>query len=280
MNASETPDTPIGRFWPHALALLATVLTWPLLMVGGTVTVYRVGMAVYDWPTTFGVNMFVYNMFEASWGVFAEHAHRLYGSVVGMSCILLACWYTVARLGWKGVLVMIGVPVAAALGIVAPTSARPGGLSPVFVALGAIGPYALALAVWFGIVRRDVRLGLAWLALALVVVQGFLGGYRVTLNSTTLAFVHGCLAQAFFALLVSLVVLTGRKWKTPVEPGGGPRQPPPPLGHHPGDGLRPDRRRRLGAALRVRDGRGHAHAARPGGAGPCGRPDRSNRARS
>ncbi len=216
MNASAS-NTPTGRFWPHALALLAAALTWPLLMVGGTVTVYRVGMAVYDWPTTFGVNMFVYNMFEASWGVFAEHAHRLYASVVGLSCILLACWYTVGRLGWRGIFVMIGVPVAAALGIVAPTGWKPGGMSPMFIALGAIGPYALALAGWFGLAKRDTRLGLAWLTLALVVAQGFLGGYRVTLNSTSLAFVHGCLGQACFALLVVLVVLTGRKWNTPVE---------------------------------------------------------------
>ena len=40
-------------------------------------------MAVPDWPTTFGMNMFLYNLLPASWGVFGEHTHRLYGAAVG-----------------------------------------------------------------------------------------------------------------------------------------------------------------------------------------------------
>lgn len=86
------PDlpSPRGFRWsPHAMAVGATAFTWPLLFVGGLVTTYRVGMAVPDWPTTFGVNMFLYNMFDASWGVFGEHAHRLYASAVGLFTILL-----------------------------------------------------------------------------------------------------------------------------------------------------------------------------------------------
>ena len=46
-------------------------------------------MAVPDWPTTFGMNMFFYNFFKASWGVFGEHTHRLYGAAVGLFTILL-----------------------------------------------------------------------------------------------------------------------------------------------------------------------------------------------
>ena len=42
--------------------------TWPMLLLGGTVTVLRAGMAVPDWPTTFGINMFLYNMFETHLG--------------------------------------------------------------------------------------------------------------------------------------------------------------------------------------------------------------------
>src|SRR5262249_5294834 len=54
--------------------------------------------------------------------------------------------------------------------------------------------------------------GLACVALALVIVQGVLGGTRVTQVSTFLAAVHGCTGQAFFGLMVALVVLTGRDW--------------------------------------------------------------------
>src|SRR5262245_38586844 len=72
---------------PHRVALVAAAMTWPLLLVGGSVTVYRVGMAVPDWPTTFGMNMFLYRFWNAAWGVQVEHTHRLFGAAVGVACI-------------------------------------------------------------------------------------------------------------------------------------------------------------------------------------------------
>jgi cytochrome c oxidase assembly protein subunit 15 len=78
------------------MAIAAAAITVPLLYSGGQVTTYGVGMAVHDWPTTFGTNMFLYNMWEASWGVFIEHRHRLFGSALGMVSIALAAWF-VAR---------------------------------------------------------------------------------------------------------------------------------------------------------------------------------------
>jgi cytochrome c oxidase assembly protein subunit 15 len=86
-----TNETEPSRYrpGPHWFALLATVFTWPLLFVGGLVTTYKVGMAVPDWPTTFGMNMFLYDMTRASWAVFGEHTHRLYGAAVGLFTVLL-----------------------------------------------------------------------------------------------------------------------------------------------------------------------------------------------
>src|SRR5262245_14707312 len=81
----------------HRVVLIATVLTWPLLLAGGSVSVYRVGMAVPDWPTTFGINMFLYRFWEAAWGVKVEHTHRLFGAAVGLACIVLAVWLAVAE---------------------------------------------------------------------------------------------------------------------------------------------------------------------------------------
>jgi len=72
----------------------------------------------------------------------------------------------------------------------------------------------LALWIWVKEPRGWVRwLGIA--AAAAVVVQGVLGGLRVILATSggTLAIIHGCLAQAFFALMVSLAVFTSREWK-------------------------------------------------------------------
>lgn len=77
----------------HAVALLAAAFTLPLLYVGGSVTTYRVGMAVPDWPTTFQENPFLYNFWDAPFGVQVEHTHRLYGAAVGMAMIVLAGWF-------------------------------------------------------------------------------------------------------------------------------------------------------------------------------------------
>jgi len=61
-----------------------------LLFVGGLVTTYRVGMAVPDWPTTFGHNMFTYPLDEmlSNFGVTVEHSHRLVASGLGLLSIL------------------------------------------------------------------------------------------------------------------------------------------------------------------------------------------------
>jgi heme a synthase len=77
---------------------------------------------------------------------------------------------------------------------------------------------ALAGALW----REGGRLRrLGIIAVAAVVVQGVLGGLRVVLLQDTLAILHGCLAQAFFALLAVILLLTaprGRIAAEPVEP--------------------------------------------------------------
>jgi cytochrome c oxidase assembly protein subunit 15 len=74
----------------HAVAVFAAAFTLPLLYVGGSVTTYRVGMAVPDWPTTFQENMFLYDFWNAPFGVRVEHIHRLYGAAVGLATIVLA----------------------------------------------------------------------------------------------------------------------------------------------------------------------------------------------
>lgn len=208
---SSSQASRFGAGWPHWLALAAAAMTWPLLLVGGAVTVYRVGMAVPDWPTTYGSNMFLYNMFEAPWGVFAEHAHRLYASVVGLACIGVAGVFSVDRLGWRGLGLFATALLAAVAGI-AFHADRVLGLSAFFSAMAILAGLSLLYAVWFGAFRRDLAACLAWLALAAVVGQGVLGGYRVRANSTTFAMIHGCLAQAVFGLLVVLCVVTGRRW--------------------------------------------------------------------
>jgi cytochrome c oxidase assembly protein subunit 15 len=77
---------------------------------------------------------------------------------------------------------------------------------------------ALAAALW----REGGRLRrLGLLAVVAVLAQGLLGGLRVVLLQDTLAIYHGLLAQAFFALLATIALLTeprARAAFAPVDP--------------------------------------------------------------
>lgn len=151
--------------WPHRFALVTAASTLVLIFVGGLVTNTGAGLAVPDWPTTFGYNMFLYPWSQMVEGIFYEHSHRLIGSIVGLLTL------------------------------------------------------TLALVLWLNESERVARwLGAA--AVGAVVVQGVLGGLRVILVSvgSELALIHGLLAQAFFALMVGLVVCTSAEWNH------GPRQ--------------------------------------------------------
>ena len=60
-------------------------------------TSYDAGMAVPDWPTTYGYNLFLYpwqTWVLGPWDLFIEHGHRLFGATVGMLTIalLLTVW--------------------------------------------------------------------------------------------------------------------------------------------------------------------------------------------
>lgn len=202
------------RAGPHWVALLATVFTWPLLFVGGLVTTYRVGMAVPDWPTTFGINMFLYNFWTASWGVYIEHAHRLLGTFAGIGCVILAFWFTGAAgwRAWRAAGIAVASAVLIAGGMIGLTGAD--SFLTVIVVLGVVG---VSLSLWYAIAERKNLPALGWLALTAVIIQGALGGYRVRMNSTDLAAVHGCTGQAFFALMVALCVVTGRRWRSVSE---------------------------------------------------------------
>lgn len=73
--------------WPHRLAVLLVFVTFPLIWVGGLVTTYDAGMAVPDWPNTYGYNLFLYpwqTWIFGPWDLLIEHGHRLLGAFAGM----------------------------------------------------------------------------------------------------------------------------------------------------------------------------------------------------
>lgn len=160
---STAPQTTVSP-WPHRLAVVLACATFPLVWVGGLVTTTDSGMAVPDWPNTYGYNLFLYpwqTWLTGPWDLFIEHGHRLLASSVGMLTIVL-------------LIVLL---------------------------------------------KRDSRRwmkALGFVALALVVFQGVLGGMRVLLNERTLAMLHGCTGPLFFALTVAMAVFTSRRWQSDV----------------------------------------------------------------
>ena len=72
------------------------------------------GLAVADWPTSFGYNMFLYPFSRMTGGIYYEHAHRLLGALVGLTTLVLALFLQrvetrrwVRRLGWAALLMVV-----------------------------------------------------------------------------------------------------------------------------------------------------------------------------
>ncbi|MCX7669061.1 MAG: COX15/CtaA family protein [Anaerolineae bacterium] len=118
----ETPS--IAQRWSaaHVLAWVVASAAFPLIWMGGFVTTYRAGMAVPDWPSTFGYNLFLYPL--ESWltvfDVFLEHSHRLLAASVGILTMAhsAALWFGDRRrwVVWLGVAAVAGVSLQGVLG--------------------------------------------------------------------------------------------------------------------------------------------------------------------
>ena len=142
----------------HRFACFTAAATLLLICSGGMVTSKGVGLAVPDWPTTFGYNMFFFPVSKWVGGIFFEHTHRLFASVIGFLTIVLALW------------------------------------------------------LQFSNVARWIK-KFGWVSLGAVILQGVLGGLRVTLLKDQIGIFHACLAQAFFGLLVIIALATSPLWQ-------------------------------------------------------------------
>src|SRR5437660_7501820 len=145
--------------WLNRFAWLACIATLLLICSGGMVTSKNVGLAVPDWSTTFGYNMFLFPVSKWVGGILFEHTHRLMGSVVGFLTIILAVW------------------------------------------------------LWLREDRPWVR-SLGVIALGGVILQGILGGLRVTMMKDEIGIFYACIAQAFLGLLVVIALVTTNFWQT------------------------------------------------------------------
>ena len=145
--------------WLNRFTWFICVAALFLICSGGMVTSKNAGLAVPDWPTTFGYNMFLFPVSKWVGGILFEHAHRLIASAVGFLTIILAVW------------------------------------------------------LWSSESRRWVR-NLGLIALAGVILQGILGGLRVTMLKDEIGIFHACVAQAFLALLVVIALVTTSFWRS------------------------------------------------------------------
>src|ERR1051325_4141021 len=129
--------------WLNKFAWLTAVMTFLLLGLGGLVTSHEAGLAVPDWPTSYGYNMFLFPVHFWRANILYEHTHRLLASFVGLLTTILAVW------------------------------------------------------LWL----REPRRWLRWLGVTAslaVVLQGVLGGLRVTMLKDQIGIFHAALAQSFF----------------------------------------------------------------------------------
>ncbi len=159
MSANSAVTDRRSSKWLNRFAWLTCVATLLLICSGGMVTSKNVGLAVPDWPTTFGYNMFLFPVSKWIGGILFEHTHRLMGSLVGFLTIILAVW------------------------------------------------------LWLCEDRRWVR-NIGVIALIGVILQGILGGLRVTMMKDQIGIFHACVAQAFLGLLVVIALVTTRFWRS------------------------------------------------------------------
>src|SRR5262245_58889519 len=107
--------------WPHRLVVALALVTFPLSWVGGLVTTYDAGMAVPDWPSTYGYNLLRYpwqTWIAGPWDLFIEHGHRLLGAAAGLLAITLVAvvlltdrrpWLIAAAIGALALVIFQGL---------------------------------------------------------------------------------------------------------------------------------------------------------------------------
>jgi len=106
--------------WLHWFAIVVAACTFFLLLAGSMVTTTGSGLAVPDWPTTYGENMFTFPPSKWVGGIWYEHVHRLIGSAVGFLTIVLCAWLWFSglsrRVKWFGTVALVVVCVQGLLG--------------------------------------------------------------------------------------------------------------------------------------------------------------------
>jgi cytochrome c oxidase assembly protein subunit 15 len=174
--------------WLRRFTKLVATSTLFLIFAGAMVTSTGSGLAVPDWPTTYGWNMFTFPFSKWVGGIFYEHGHRLIASAVGFLTVVQAIWLHyrepkkfVRRLGWFALAAVIvqgmlgGITVL--LLLPKPVSISHAALAEIFFCLNV--SIAFFTSRWYDDLQKmekgDAPVGMAWGLTALVFAQIFAG---------------------------------------------------------------------------------------------------------
>jgi cytochrome c oxidase assembly protein subunit 15 len=214
----------------HRLAWVLLVCAFPLIWMGGLVTSKGAGMSVPDWPNSFGYNMFALPLDhwigKTAGGIFYEHAHRLLGTLVGL--VSVACVMSVyaparsaSRRRFFGRAALVTLAIGGAIWATVHFGRNGGWIdadrarqSMHFVSL--FGSIGLLMGIAWALRERHAARWVRRLCVGIlvaVIVQGLMGGLRVSETSLLLAKLHGVFGQWVFAAAGVLVVVTSRWWR-------------------------------------------------------------------
>jgi heme A synthase len=206
----------------HHFAVILASLTFVLIVAGAFVTSNDAGLAVPDWPTSFGS---FYKAPPMTGGIKFEHGHRMIAEAIGLLTAILS--FLVLRAAkLKKAAVQVLAMTALFLGAVIPvgisqqTAAHRTLVDPgTTLALSAIfGAGALLSAII--LVGRSfaqhwpTEAKVAIVALPTVMLQGVLGGLTVLFYLPWyVSTLHAAVAQTFFCLVILLALVTSATWK-------------------------------------------------------------------
>jgi cytochrome c oxidase assembly protein subunit 15 len=196
--------------WLKGYTVCAALATFVLVWMGGLVTSHGAGLAVPDWPNTYGYNMFLFPISKWIGGVFFEHTHRLAASLVGLLTTVLALWLfgRTARPLLRvagGLFILTGLGLCALFPLHAKENLLLAGIGLAGLAAGFYWPSCEPAPKWLR------TLGVT--ALLAVVAQGVLGGLRVTELKDQLGIFHATLAQLFLALMCAIALFQTDFWR-------------------------------------------------------------------
>ncbi|MGL4422231.1 MAG: hypothetical protein ACRCZF_16295 [Gemmataceae bacterium] len=221
-----TPEPIVQRpvpLWVRNWAVLTMLAAVAILILGGLITSFRVGMSDPVWPTEpwYLVSNQQVWVDEPAPGFLIEHTHRFVAFGVGGLAIVLtlAAWAYEPRRGLRISALVATLALVAAFGAFHGAMMRASKITKELTADSvSTGAVTLVGAMALGLCSVAAALGThpgrwvrvyASIGLVAVMGQGLLGGLRVYLNElvgTDLAAVHGVFGQVTFALFVAVVM--------------------------------------------------------------------------